>query len=232
MNACQPRSRARLWPLPAACKSSARTTWRRRSRPCGWRKPCWPGRRTLMTDSIHIQNWLAARAGNFNPRGADLFRLHASCAARAAGRWSSASSSCCWRCALVTTMLNLQVLRWLLGSALGVLRGCRRRCCSSRSSAGCSPSRNVPFFASASEQRENIEVIVQTVSASPKSASAPSSTSNNPSNSRRPSNPASPWIAKPPRKCWKRFFSRTTPFTTAGSLSKVIVSPTRRAFSR
>ena len=85
------------------------------------------------------------------------------CAARAAGRWSSALSSCCWRWRCVTTLLDLKVLRWLLGTfsaffAVAVLIIFQPELRRMLAELG-----NLPLFASAREQRENIEVIIQTV---------------------------------------------------------------------
>ena len=64
--------------------------------------------------------------------------------------------------ALATTILNLQVLRWLLGSAsvfiaIGALVIFQPELRRMLAELG-----NLPLFASASEQRESIEVIIQT----------------------------------------------------------------------
>src|SRR5882757_1873618 len=65
--------------------------------------------------------------------------------------------------ALATTILNLQVLRWLLGTfsaffAVAVLVIFQPELRRMLAELG-----NLPLFATAREQRENIEVIVQTV---------------------------------------------------------------------
>ena len=43
ISACPRRSPARLWRWRRACKSSARTTWRKPCGRCGWPKRCSPG---------------------------------------------------------------------------------------------------------------------------------------------------------------------------------------------
>src|SRR6266568_9272991 len=65
--------------------------------------------------------------------------------------------------ALVTTILDLKVLRWLLGTfsaflAVAVLVIFQPELRRMLAELG-----NLPLFASASEQRENIEIIIQTV---------------------------------------------------------------------
>jgi diadenylate cyclase len=65
--------------------------------------------------------------------------------------------------ALVTTILDLKVLRWMLGSAsvfiaVGALVIFQPELRRMLAELG-----NLPLFASASEQRESIEVIIQTV---------------------------------------------------------------------
>jgi diadenylate cyclase len=104
---------------------------------------------------------LAARVGNFNPRGDDLFISRFLRGTRGwpvvMGLWS-----CCWP-GLGYDLLKLKVLRWLLGTfsaffAIAVLVIFQPELRRMLAELG-----NLPLFATASEQRESIEVIIQTV---------------------------------------------------------------------
>ena len=133
---------------------------------------------------------------------------------------------------LVTSLLNLQVLHSLLATfsaffALAVLVIFQPELRRMLAELG-----NLPLFATAHEQRENIEVIIQTVERLADVRIGALIAIEQSIQLQKPWNPACRWIAKPRRKCWKPFSSRTTPFTTAASSSKATASPTPRAFFR
>src|SRR5665213_2047598 len=159
MNACQPRSPARLWRLRTACRSSARMTWPKPSGPSAWRKRFWAGRK--MPDQVHISElWrpaleilILAVLIYF------VFKF-----VRGTRGWPVVIGFVVVLLALtaVTTILNLQVLRWILGSAsvfiaLGALVIFQPELRRMLAELG-----NLPLFATTSEQRESIEIIIQT----------------------------------------------------------------------
>src|ERR1019366_531064 len=157
MNACQPRSPARLWPSNRACRSSARTTWRKPSRRCGWRKRFY-----------NMQMWTDLEKG-WQPV-VEIFILAVLIYfvfkfVRGTRGWPVVIGFVVILLALtlVTTILNLKVLQWMLGSAsvfiaVGALVIFQPELRRMLAELG-----NLPLFATTSEQREAIEVIIQTV---------------------------------------------------------------------
>src|ERR1022692_4111472 len=156
MNACQPLSPARLWPSNRACRSSARTTWRKPSRRCGWRKRFY-----------NMQMWTDLEKG-WQPV-VEIFILAVLIYfvfkfVRGTRGWPVVIGFVVvlLALALVTTILKLQVLRWLLGTfsaffAIAVVVIFQPELRRMLAELG-----NLPLFASAREQRESIEVIIQT----------------------------------------------------------------------
>src|ERR1039458_8178741 len=147
MNACQPRSPARLWPSNRACRSSARTTWRKPSdRGGGW---------TDLEKGWQpvVEIFILAVLIYF------VFKF-----VRGTRGWPVVIGFVVILLALtlVTTILNLKVLQWMLGSAsvfiaVGALVIFQPELRRMLAELG-----NLPLFATTSDQREAIEVIIQT----------------------------------------------------------------------
>src|SRR5580698_2449784 len=111
MNACRLRSRARSWRWNPACRSYARMTWRKPSRPCAW-----PGRfcKNQMWTELEkswqpvVETLILAVLIYF------VFKF-----VRGTRGWPVVIGFVVvlLALALVTTILDLKVLRWMLGSA-------------------------------------------------------------------------------------------------------------------
>ena len=74
---------------------------------------------------------------------------------------------------------------------------------------------NLPLFASASEQRESIEVIIQTVERLAEVKIGALIAIEQSIQLHEAVESGVRWIARPRRKCWRQFSSRTTPSMTA-----------------
>ena len=126
--------------------------------------------------------------------------------------------------ALVTTMLNLQVLRWILISvsvfiAVGAIVIFQPELRRMLGELG-----NMPLFASASEQRESIEVIIQTVERLADVRIGALIAIEQSIQLQEAVEAGIRWIARRRRKCSKPFSSPTTPFTMAASSSRATAS--------